>query len=124
MIIHYTVCICVGFDQALTRSAVPRLHQLDLMECDGKTVSVIRRAAGIWEQFATRLHFEHSDINRIRSDNPCQCRVACWKVCSEWLEGAGRKPISWETIIKALIECELSEIAGDLKHIIPDTHTI
>ena len=33
----------------------------------------------------------------------------------EWLRGNGRKPTTWNTIIKALEEADLVELAADLK---------
>ena len=78
----------------------------------------MQSAAAKWKWLATRLHFEVSHIRRIEVDTHFQCREACWQVCSEWLDGAGRKPTDWETLITALIEAELSELAKDLKTII------
>ena len=36
-------------------------------------------------------------------------------VFNEWLQGNGRKPTTWNTVIKALEEADLSELAGELK---------
>ena len=74
--------------------------------------------AANWKRLATRLYFEYRHINRIELDTHFRCREACWQVCSEWLGGAGRKPANWETLIAALNEAELSELAKDLKIII------
>ena len=108
----------VGYEEALSMMAVPRLHQLDLIDCEDKRVRIIQTAASKWKRLATRLHFEPSDIDRIRSDHPGQCYYACWQVCREWLEGVGRQPTSWTTLINALDEAELGEIATDLETII------
>ena len=77
----------------LSVSAVPKLHQLDLVRGNGKTVRVIQSAASKWKQLATRLHFEHivNDIRHIREDCHWQCQDACFEVCCEWLSGACRK---------------------------------
>ena len=98
--------------------AVPRLHQLDLIECEGKHLRIIHAAASKWRKLATRLYFEPSDIDCIRSDNPIHCYDACWQVCSEWLNGVGRSPIRWTTLIKALEEADLSEVSKELENII------
>ena len=37
---------------------------------------------------------------------------------SEWLEGKGRTPTNWETVIKSLEEAELGEVAQDLKEVL------
>ena len=119
--IVYSTLGCIGYGEAPSMSTVPRLHQLDLMKSNGKSVSVIRSAASKWKQLATRLHFEPSNINCIQSDNPTQCYKACLQVCNEWLSGTGRQPTSWTTLIQALEEAELSEVAKDLQTIISDT---
>ena len=93
----------------------PKLHQVDLIDGNGKTVKVIEQAAAKWERVATRLYFESHDISRIKKDNPLQSFEACQTVFIEWLNGKGRKPISWETLIKALKEADLSELAADLE---------
>ena len=99
-------------------TAVPRLHQLDLMEHEGKHVRIINITASRWKFLATRLHFDPSDISRIRSDNPTECYDACWQVCSEWLKGIGRKPTTWTTLIKVLEEADFAETAKDVENII------
>ena len=98
-----------------TESSLPKLHQLDLFEGKGKTVRVIKRAAAKWELVATRLYFESHDISRIREDYHQQTIKACQTVFIEWLQGNGRKPTTWNTVIKALEEADLSELATDLK---------
>ena len=99
-------------------SSVPEWHQLDLIEGNGKTVRVIKRAAQEWESVATRLYFDIDDISRMRRDHYQQCRNACQTVFMEWLQGKGRTPTTWDTVIKALKEAELSELAADLQTVL------
>ncbi len=98
-----------------TLSSLPKLHHLDLIEGNGKTVRIIKRAAAKWVSVATRLHFESHDIGRLREDYHQQTVKACHTVFIEWLQGKGRTPTTWNTVIKALEEADLSELAGDLK---------
>ena len=93
----------------------PKLHEISHLNRRDKTVKTIDRVADKWERVATQLYFEHYDINRIRRDHPNDCRTACSNVFSEWLEGKGRLPTTWETLIKAFEEAELSEVAADIK---------
>lgn len=37
---------------------------------------------------------------------------------TKWLEGKGRKPTNWDTVIKTLDEASLGEIAQDLKQVL------
>ena len=103
---------CANFP---TSSSLPKLHHLDRIERNRKTVKVNKQAASKWERVATRLHFENHDITRIKKDNPLQSFEACQTVFSEWLNGKGRKPTCWGTLIEALKEADLSELAADLE---------
>ena len=76
---------------------------------------VIKQAAAKWEAVATRLYFEINDMARIEKDVHYQSIDACRAVFKEWLQGNGRKPTTWNTVIKALEEADLSELAGELK---------
>ena len=98
-------------------SSKPRLYELDRISGNGKTVKVINRAACEWKKVATRLYFEGHDISTIHMDEH-RAEDACRTMFIEWLEGKGRTPTSWETVIKALEEAELAEIAKDLRDII------
>ena len=104
--------LCADFPSV---SSLPEWHQLDLIEGNGKTVRVIKQAAAKWESVATRLHFKIDDLSRIRKDHHQQSQNACQTVFMEWLQGRGRKPTTWDTVIKALEEADLSELAADLK---------
>ena len=96
-------------------SSIPEWHHLDLIEGNGKTVRVIKQAAAKWKSVATRLHFKIDDLSRIGKDYHQQSLNACQSVFMEWLQGRGRKPTTWDTVIKALEEADLSEPAADLK---------
>lgn len=71
----------------------------------------------MWEEVATALHFEPNDILRIGKDKH-QAKDACRTVFIEWLQGKGRDPITWETVIKALDEVQQGELAKDLREVL------
>ena len=100
-------------------SSVPELHQIDRIEGNGKVVKVIE---GIkWEKVAVRLHFSQNVIDRIKSDNHYQTEPCCRKMFGEWLDGNGRNPVNWQTLITALKEADFSELASELQNIICGT---
>ena len=76
---------------------------------------VIKQAAAKWESIAIRLHFESHEISCIKKDTHYQSIDACRILFNQWLQGNGRTPITWNTVIKALEEADLSKLAGDLK---------
>ena len=95
----------------------PQLYELDCIKGNGKTVKVIKRTAPVWEKVATRLYFEGHDILTIRR-NEHQAEDASRTMFIEWLEGKGRTPTTWETVLEALDEAELAEVAQDLKEVL------
>ena len=80
-------------------------------------MNVINKTACAWEKVAIRLHFEGHDISRIRR-NERQAEDACRTVFVEWLEGKGRTPTTWDTVLQALNEAEQGELANDLEEVL------
>ena len=96
----------------------PEMHQLDLLTHGEKTVRVIQIVAPVWESFALRLHFSQDAITLIERDHHQQASRACHTMFRRWLDGEGREPVSWRTLITALKEAQLTERARDLENII------
>ena len=108
---------CAGTERPSLTSK-PRLYELDRIKIDGKTVKVISRVAASWEKVAIRLHFECHEIRSISRDKQLTVVDACREVFTQWLEGKGRTPTTWRTVIEALEEADFSEVTNDLKEII------
>ena len=96
-------------------TSIPKLHELDRIEHNGKVVKVIENVASMWNKIALRLYLDHHDISRISQDTHYQSTQAMSTVFIKWLEGTGRKPTTWETLITVLKECEYLTIANDLE---------
>ena len=96
-------------------TSIPKLHELDRIEGNDKVVKVIEHVASSWDKLALRLHFSRHDIGRISRDTREQSVQATSVVFTEWLDGKGRKPVTWETLMSALKEGEYSTIASDLE---------
>ena len=101
----------------------PQEHQLDLIEGNGREVRVIKRVTPRWEEVATRLHFDHNDIECIKKDNYYKNNPSCREMFSLWLKGKGRRPADWETLIKAVREAEFSELAEAAKEVAESLHS-
>ena len=116
LLINFHVCsVAIAQESSLSITSIPKLHELNRIERNGKVVRVIECVASSWDQVAVRLHFEHYDINRISRDTRDQSVQATSAVFTEWLEGKGRRPTTWETLIAALREGEYLTIAKDLE---------
>ena len=85
-------------------------------------MKVINKTAHVWKQIARRLYFEGHDILRIGEDER-HAEDACCRVFIEWLEGKGRTPTTWGTVLHALNEAEQGELANDLEEVLNTTAT-
>ena len=106
----------------LKRSAKPKLHELDLIDCNGKTVRVIGRSAAKWERIAMRLYFDGNTIDSVRRDSHYQTERACSSVFEIWLNGKEglRTPREWSTVVKVLKEADLGELSKELDSVLSD----
>ena len=102
-------------------NCTPEFHELDLFEQHGKKLKLIKRVTANWEDVATRLHFPGYTIKAISRDGQHQSDQACRSMFTRWLDGEGRKPITWGTLIDALNEADLSSVAQELDKMINST---
>ena len=98
--------------------STPKSYELDLLQGHGKKIKIIEHVSAKWDRVATRLHFELHVIDTIRRDCTQQATSACQTVFAKWLNGEGRKPVNWRTLIDALAEADLSFIAQELEDFI------
>ena len=91
----------------------PTLHQLqDLrVQHQDSPVRVIDTIAGQWETVAIALHFEWNTIEFIRYNS----NVSTVSMLGRWINGGGRKPVNWDTLISSLSRAGFSTLAGDLR---------
>jgi hypothetical protein len=96
---------------------MPRLHQLQRLCKDSTVVNIIRAVAPSWETFSLYLEMERNMID-IWKRNTDEVEDAARKLFGHWLDGKGRKPISWKTLIQALRESDLPIIATEVEAIL------
>ena len=98
---------------------VPELHQLEYLEHGSLIMKTIDRVAAEWKTVALHLHFEDHRIKVIEMNCHYQPVPACRSMFSQWLQGQGREPRTWRTLIVALEEAILHTIAQELRNIFP-----
>ena len=109
-----------GSNAELKENTVPRLHELDMIECNGKKLKVIESAASKWEKLAIHLKFDSSRISSIGWNSQFKTKDACMSVLSEWLGGVkgSRQPTTWATLVKVLEEADLGDLSKELKSVL------
>ena len=101
----------------------PTLRQLGCLKLNNQRIDVIEQIAFKWESVADQLDFKSHLIETIRIESHHQVNSACRKMFMKWLEGVGRQPITWRTLIDALDEAGLPRVAHELNNIICGTQT-
>ena len=116
-ILHSIKYFCFSVSFHIVSSSLPKLHELDRLEGNGKTVSILKDGANKWEDIATRLYFNGSMISQIRNDSQNNMQGACRNVFIKWLEGENglREPRTWDTVIEVLKEAGLGQLAKDVE---------
>ena len=94
--------------------SMPELHELDLVQRNDITIRVINVVAPKWKRAAIRLQFKGHVIETIRHDSHFQAEPACQSMFSKWLEGVGREPRTWRTVVEVLKEIGLRVAANEL----------
>ena len=97
----------------------PKLYQLQCLQCQGRRVKIIETVAAKWEEVALALHFEGHTIQNIRYDPHIQCiDTACRVMLQKWLDGEGHQPMTWGTLMDALIDIGFVTVVEDLQEIL------
>ena len=99
----------------------PKFQQLHyLKRSDGTVIRVVEEAAQQWERLAYALSFPRSTVNVVSRDNPQNAVGACGEILGRWLDGVEgtRQPISWNSLIDALRECDMITLAHDIHDVL------
>ena len=97
----------------------PKLYQLQCLQYQGRRVKIIETVAAKWEEVALALHFEGNAIQNIQYDPHIRCiDSACRVMLQKWLDGEGHLPVTWETLMDALVAAGFVTVVEDLQEIL------
>ena len=89
----------------------PELHQLKFLHCRGRTLKIIETVAEQLEEMTLALQLE---VHAFEADPvPASCEMM-----QQWLDGEGRKPVTWSTLIESLIEAGFLDLAENLQEVL------
>ena len=74
--------------------------------------------SGHWLPTAIALGFDGHSIDKIKLSSHNQVNEACTMMMMEWLKGAKRTPVTWETLVHALEDARLAYLAEQLLNIL------
>ena len=96
----------------------PKLQHLQLLKYRGGQVRIIDETSSQWPDVAIALGFEGYSISQIELSSQRQAKEACRTMIMEWLKGAKRTPVTWNTLVQALIDAKFVDLAEQLQTVL------
>ena len=76
---------------------------------------IVQKVGDKWRSLLTNLGEEDATIQGFLGDSQGSTKEACFKGLVYWLEGNADRPVTWETLLKALKESEFKGFADGLE---------
>ena len=101
----------------------PSLGQLQYLGREGDfeddVVRVIEEVCYKWKELGDCLEFRPGQIRAV-GKNHQTCEEACRAIFEQWLQGEGRQPANWGTLINILREADpkFNEFSDRLVHVL------
>ena len=96
----------------------PEMWQLErFVGKNGMVFEVVKEVSTDWEKLALALHLRGEIIREQRHFQP---EAACHTILLRWLNGEGRQPVTWDTLLDCLEDIGHGTLAGYLrKEVVP-----
>ena len=76
---------------------------------------MVEKVSANWEELALALHFDGEVIRAVERNQHFQVEACCRTILQRWLDGEGLQPVTWETLLEALVDIEHDTLARDLR---------
>ena len=94
----------------------PKMWQLQkFVGMSGRAFKVVEKVSAAWEELALALHFDGEVLRAVKRSEHFQVKAACRTILQRWLDGEGLQPVTWETLVEALVDIEQGTLARDLR---------
>ena len=97
--------------------------QLTLLKIStGKKIEIINTIAPKWKAFGIHFDFDEQGhtLDRIDNNHPNDATAGCTAMMKKWLEGEGRQPATWATLIELLKDAKYNDLAHQLEEVVPN----
>ena len=95
----------------------PTLQELQNFTCtDGRVINIPVEVSADYTKFGTfLLDNSASTVKIIAPKHHYNAEQINTEILQEWLNGRGKQPVTWATLVKALYDNELFSLAGDIE---------
>lgn len=91
------------------------MHLCKIVAEDGSEVKIVERVAARFQRVAFALEFQPGVCDAVLNTAHNSYERACQMIFQKWLNGEGRKPVTWVTLIQALEHADFKQLARELK---------
>ena len=95
----------------------PTLSQLICFKTRADRINVLEEIGSNYREFGALLLEDKAGTvtEAIVKEHKCDAKAINWEILRNWLEGKGKKPVEWSTLVKVLNDIRLSELANEME---------
>ena len=96
---------------------MPELRHLKLPGPDGGAIDIAEQIGTSYEEFGLLL-LNDTEGNRVRNiyhDKMKEIVPTNMEILKKWLDGSGRRPVTWRILIEVMEESDKTELADQIK---------
>ena len=95
----------------------PTLSQLICFKTRADRINVLEEIGSNYREFGALLLEDKAGTvtEAIVTKHKCDAKAINWEILRNWLEGKGKKPVEWSTLVKVLKDIRLSELANEME---------
>ena len=107
----------VAYYDFLTLAQRPTLPKLLKFHYKGRLVNITREIGAEYTKFGILLLNDQTGarITAIAQKHTNDGEKINIEILQEWLQGKGKKPVAWHTLVEVLEDTGLSELAADIR---------
>ena len=84
---------------------------------EGRVINIAREVGGSYNRLGHYLLEDHTDtaIKKISANPQKDATLISQEILKHWVQGAGGRPVQWETLVNALRAADLSDLATNVE---------
>ena len=107
---------CVSLCPSWQETDLAEMWQLQsFLGVSGRTVKVVENICAVWKKLSLALQFPGGVISAVERSQHFQVEAACLTMLQRWLDGEGRQPVTWETLVECLEDIGHCTLASNLR---------
>ena len=83
----------------------------------GESLNVLKEIGTHYNMFGVLLLNDKTGatISALEQQHQCRATAINYEILQQWIRGSGKKPVTWETLVKVLRQIELNTLADKIE---------